>query len=53
MIPFKVDDTVKYDHPYSAFTWYGTVLKVKCKSLVILSRDGVVETIPKKFVNFD
>ena len=52
-IPFKIDDAVKYDDLYSAFTWYGTVVKVNPKTLVILSNNGHVETISKNRVNFD
>jgi small-conductance mechanosensitive channel len=52
-IPFKVNDAVKFDDPNSMFVWYGTVVKVNAKSLVILSSTGQVQTVPKSRVNFD
>jgi hypothetical protein len=53
MAEFKVNDKVKYDDPYSAFTWYGTVAKVNRKTLMIRSQNGSIEKVEKRLVNFD
>ena len=50
---FKIGDKVKYDLPYSAFTWYGTVVKVTEKFVDIIEADGLRRRMPKSAVNFD